>query len=89
MSLAWSMTLQGSEVSLGYVDSDGHAPRGAVGSTQALTPLSRSMSRKWVARSSRGRRVWGGGVLVPSSSLSASSGPGLRWPSVLRNTRQS
>lgn len=43
------------------------------------------MSRKWVARSSKGRRVWGGGVLVPSSSLSASSGPGLRWPSVLRN----
>ena len=52
-----------------------------------LTPLSRSMSRKWVARSSSGRRIWGGGVLVPESCLSASWGLGLTWPSVLQGTR--
>lgn len=53
----------------------------------SLTPLSRSMSRKWVARSSSGRRIWGGGVLAPPSCLSASWGLGLTWPSVLQGTR--
>ena len=52
-----------------------------------LTPLSRSMSRKWVTRSSSGRRIWGRGVLAPTSCLSASSALGLTWPSVLQGTR--
>lgn len=45
------------------------------------------MSRKWVARSSSGRRICGGGVLGPSPLLSASSGLGLWRPSVLGGTR--
>lgn len=54
----------------------------------SLTPLSRSMSRKWVALSSRGSRICGSGVLVSLHPRSASSGSACTWLSVLRAETQ-